>query len=198
MQRERERNILDRDKGQRRGLKMKEEIRKKLIIKRRYFQNVQRETADLAILDNFINAFNDYESFFIYNSFSTEASTKLIISALLKAGKKVYLPRVEGGDMVAVPYGKMRKGAFGIEEPEGQAFTGDAQVTVIPLLAVNHTGFRIGYGKGDYDRYLKGRQTVKVGLGYYFQIENFTQDGWDIPLDLFLCEKGIITYAVHS
>ncbi len=48
----------------------------------------------------------------------------------------------------------------------------------LPLLAVNERGYRIGYGKGFYDRFLKGRSTVKVGLGYAFQIENFTEDTW--------------------
>ena len=73
---------------------MKDKLRNKLKIKRRYFQNYQRETADLAIFDNFLNAFSGFESFFIYNSFSTEADTKMIIGALLNAGKRVYLPRV--------------------------------------------------------------------------------------------------------
>lgn len=174
---------------------MKDEIRKKLIIKRRYFENVRRETADLAILDNFLNAFENYESFFIYNSINTEADTKLIINALLDAGKRVYLPRVEGDNIVAVPYGKTEKGAFGIPEPQGQAYAGDIDITVIPLLAVNEQGYRIGYGKGYYDRYLKDRRTKKVGLGYFFQIEDFKCDEWDVPLDLFLCEKGIYYYA---
>ncbi len=173
---------------------MKDELRRKLKIKRKYFQNVRREAADNAILETFLAAFGRYDSFFIYNSFGFEAGTKQIISALLKSGKRVYLPRVEGGDIVAVPYGETGVGAFGIEEPQGQAFDGEIDVTVIPLLAVNERGYRIGYGGGYYDRYLKDRRTKKVGLGYFFQIEDFQEDGWDIPLDMFLCERGIYYY----
>ncbi|MDE7453774.1 MAG: 5-formyltetrahydrofolate cyclo-ligase [Clostridia bacterium] len=173
----------------------KEEIRYKLKVKRRYFEGVRRGFADGAIRDNFLNAFSACESFFIYNSFSTEADTKGIIAELLEAGKKVYLPRVDGDKMVAVPYGETRVGAFGIEEPVGKPYKGKIDVTVIPLLAVNEKGFRIGYGKGFYDRYLKkDKRTKKVGLGYSFQIESFEEDGWDIPLDLFVCEKGIYYY----
>lgn len=175
---------------------MKDEIRRKLKIKRRYFQNIRREVADAEIFENFMNAFKKYGSFFIYNSFGSEADTKKIISALLKADKRVYLPRVEGDNIVAVPYGAMRVGAFGIEEPVGQAFAGDIEVTVIPLLAVNGRGYRIGYGGGYYDRYLKGRNTLKAGLGYAFQTEDFEEDGWDIPLDVFLCEKGVYRYGI--
>ncbi|MDE6868911.1 MAG: 5-formyltetrahydrofolate cyclo-ligase [Clostridia bacterium] len=172
----------------------KEELRYKLKIKRKYFVGVRREFADGAILDNFLNAFGQYDSFFIYNSFSTEADTKGIIAELLKADKKVYLPRVDGGKMVAVPYGETSKGAFGIDEPKGKPYKGKIDVTVIPLLAVNERGYRIGYGKGFYDNYLKDKRTKKVGLGYGFQIESFDEDKWDIPLDLFLCEKGIFYY----
>ena len=85
----------------------------------------------------------------------------------------------------------MRRGAFGIEEPEGQAYFGDTDITVIPLLGINSRLFRIGYGKGFYDRYLRDRHTVKVGLGYSFQRAEFKEDEWDIPLDAFICEKGI-------
>lgn len=181
---------------------MKDEIRQKLKIKRRYFQGVRREAADNIIADVFSVAYLKYDSFLVYNSFSTEADTKRIIDVLLREGKKVYLPRVEGEEMTAVPFtgafGVLKKGAFGIEEAQGQAFEGDIDVTVIPLLAVNENGYRIGYGKGYYDKYLRDRHTKKVGLGYYFQIENFKEDAWDIPLDAFICEKGIYLYATDK
>ena len=174
---------------------MKDELRQKLKIKRKYFGSVQREVADANIRDNFFAAFGNYDSFFIYNSFGTEADTRRLIAELLKFGKKVYLPRVEGELIVPVPLGETKKGAFGIEEPAGQAFCGEIQVTVAPLLAVNEKGIRIGYGKGYYDKYFKTAKTLKVGLGYYFQFEEFCGDSWDEPLDLFLCERGIFNFG---
>lgn len=174
---------------------MKDELRYKLKIKRRYFQGVRREVADKNILFNFLSAYGNFNSFFIYNSFGDEASTSGIISALLDAGKQVFLPRVDGENIVPVPYGETRKGAFGIEEPAGQAYSGEIDVTVAPLLAVNERGYRIGYGKGFYDRFLKEKHTRKVGLGYSFQTENFTEDAWDEPLDEFLTEKGIFYFG---
>ncbi len=157
--------------------------------------------ADIAVLENFLNAYGENESFFIYNSFGTEADTKAIISALLAADKKVYLPRVDGNELQAVPYSlnqKTLKGAFGIDEPTGQAYSGDIEITVIPLLAINTRGFRVGYGKGFYDKYLNNAHTKKVGLGYSFQIEEFSEDGWDVPMDAFVCEKGIYYYATDK
>ena len=169
----------------------KKQIRYELKIKRENFRGEQREQADKLIAEKFLAEFENSESFFIYNSFSSEADTSRIIGALLKAGKRVYLPRVEGETIVAVPYGRTRRGAYGIQEPDGQACESDIEVTVIPLLAVNERLFRIGFGKGYYDRYLKDRHTKKVGLGYSFQITDFKEDEWDVPLDMFLCEKGI-------
>ena len=68
-------------------------------------------------------------------------------------------------------------------------------MTVVPLLAVNSRGYRVGYGKGFYDRYLSAAKTLKVGLGYYFQLEDFDEDGWDQPLDAFVCERGIFYFG---
>lgn len=174
---------------------MKDKIRKRLLKERAEFRGENRRAADLAILENVMAALSGYDSFFVYNSFSGEADTSRIISALLNAGKSVYLPRVEGDKIVPAPYGQTVKGAFGIEEPTGQAFKGSVQVTVTPLIAVNAKGFRIGYGKGFYDRYFEKAATLKVGLGYVFQICDFKEDGWDVPLDMFICDKGIIEYA---
>ena len=173
----------------------KEEIREKLKIKRRYFYGVRREVANGCIKDNFLAAFSSCDSFFIYNSFSTEADTSAIINALVSAGKKVFLPRTEGENIVAAAYSEhMKKGAFGIFEPLGAPYVGQIDVTVLPLLAVNNDGFRIGYGKGCYDKFLKDRHTLKVGLGYSFQKEEFTQDEWDEPLDAFVSERGIVYF----
>lgn len=164
-------------------------------IKRRYFQNYQREVADCIICGNFMAAYGGFDSFLVYNATGAEADTKLIIGELLAADKRVYLPRVEGDGIVAVPYGETKKGAFGIEEPVGQAYTGEIDVTVTPLLAVNESGYRIGYGGGYYDRYFKSHRTLRVGLGYAFQIEKFTQDAWDEKLDSFTCERGIYYFG---
>lgn len=176
----------------------KDGIRQKLKIKRRYFSGVRREFANGCISDNFLAAYGEYESFLVYNSFGDEADTKALIKALLSLGRQVYLPRIEGENIVAVPYGKTRRGAFGIDEPEGQAYFGNIDVTVIPLLAVNERGFRAGYGKGFYDRYLKDRLTQRVGLGYFFQIDDFKEDERDERLNSFVCERGIFYYGTDA
>lgn len=90
----------------------------------------------------------------------------------------------------------MSVNAFGIAEPQGQAFAGDFDVVVAPLLAVNSGGYRLGYGGGYYDKFMKNTNAVKAGLGYAFQMtDEFEEDGWDIPLDSYVCERGIYTFG---
>ena len=176
----------------------KDELRHKLKIKRKYFGEVLRGYADECICENFLNAYSDLDSFFIYNSYSTEADTRGIIRALLNKGKRVCLPRVEGDKIVAVPYTadtEMKKSALGIYEPCGQAYEGQIQVTVAPLLAVNSRGYRLGCGGGYYDRYFKGVQTLKVGIGYSFQQEEFEEQSFDMGLDCFISERGIYYFG---
>ncbi len=173
---------------------MKSDLRKIMKRERLEFSGVLRERADEAIFENFFAVFGKYNSFLIYNSFSSEADTKKIINALCALCKEVYLPRVENNNLVAVRYGDTVKGAFGIEEPCGQAYGGNIDVTVIPLLAVNYSGCRLGYGGGFYDRFLKNFRTVKAGLGYWFQQRDFKEDSWDEPLDFFVCEKGVFEF----
>ena len=178
---------------------MKDELREKFKIKRKFFGPVVREESERMIADCFMQSYGSCGSFFIYHSFGNEADTRGIISELLSDGKAVYLPRVEGSDMAAVPYGELKKGAYGIPEPAGQAFEGVADVTVVPLLAINSRGYRLGYGGGYYDRYLKDKNTLKVGLGFSFQLtDEFTEDAWDEPLDAFICERGIYYFGKHG
>lgn len=96
------------------------------------------------------------ESFFVYLSYSSEAPTDKLISRLLKAGKTVYAPRVEGRDMEAVLFGEdFTLSERGIREPVGQAYRGKIDVAVLPLLAADERGGRLGYGGGYYDRFLR-------------------------------------------
>ena len=172
----------------------KSDLRLKIKEARKNFSSADRERADRRIFNLFFEKFICEQSYFIYNSFNFEADTKHIISRLVFLGKQVLLPRVEGKNIIPVPYSTTKIGAFGIEEPEGQAYSGDIDVAVVPLLAVNSKGYRTGYGGGYYDRYLKNSSAYKVGLGYFFQIEEFENDDWDVKLDSLITETGIIYF----
>ncbi|MCM1438171.1 MAG: 5-formyltetrahydrofolate cyclo-ligase [Roseburia sp.] len=180
---------------------MKEWLRYKYKIKRKYFQHSAREVADGAIADAVLNTLGGLNSFFVYYSFGTEADTHAIISCLIAAGKEVYLPRVEGNEIVPVRYlggeTNLVKNRYGIPEPQGQAFNGQIDVCITPLLCVNSRGYRLGYGGGYYDRYFaRTPQILKAGIGYFLQLtDEFCEDVFDKPLDLFVSERGIINFG---
>lgn len=179
---------------------MREELRYKYKIKRKYFQYSRREVADGAISDCFFAAYGDLNRYFVYYSFGSEADTHAIIDGLLSRGKEVYLPRVEGRDMVAVRYygdvERLKVNSYGISEPQGESYTGGFDVIVAPLLAINTRGYRLGYGGGYYDRFLRERTSPVVGLGYYFQLtDEFEENGQDVPVDKFICERGIYDFV---
>ncbi|MDO4691805.1 MAG: 5-formyltetrahydrofolate cyclo-ligase [Porphyromonadaceae bacterium] len=110
----------------------------------------------------------------------------------LSAQYKVYLPRVEGErDMDFYAFEGLdaleRIGKYQILEPTSQESPVEPSLLdaiVVPAIAFDSLGFRLGRGKGYYDRYLtrtKAR-TIGVSLGL-MNIEQLPRDPWDLPMD---------------
>ena len=174
---------------------MKDELRAKYKKLRKDFSGTQREQATKEIISRAIECIGQRKNVLLYNSFGTELDTHTLIKTLLDGGKNVLLPRVEGREIKAIKYGEMKSGAYGIGEPVGEEYTGEIDVVIVPFLAVNSRGYRLGYGGGYYDRFLKGKNFLKMGLGYYFQLcDDFNEDDWDEPLDMLVCERGIYKF----
>jgi len=129
-----------------------------------------------------------------------EINTYPILEGVLSTGKKLYLPKVAGNkthfDYYAVPdFKNLTAGAFGILEPAGTrpAPWEEIDIALVPGLAFDLRGHRLGFGKGYYDRALPllRKNALTVGLGYSFQIiEQIPDEAHDIPLKAILSEKG--------
>lgn len=180
--------------------KRKENLR--AYMKERRGQNENRDVKEKLLIDNFFKAvFNETEgactrrNIFIYLSFSSEAPTDRLIECLLEKGCAVYCPRIENGEMQAVEYGEdFTLSAYGIREPIGQVFHGEMDIIVLPLLAVDEEGNRLGYGGGYYDRYLRKQLKAKrIGYCYDFQIcKNLPVEEWDEKINMLVTDKRII------
>ncbi len=94
------------------------------------------------------------------------------------------------------PAARMVAGEFGALIPE----TGDwlePEVLIVPLVAFDRAGFRLGYGGGFYDRTLEAlrarRPTLAVGFAFAAQeVPSVPRESTDQPLDLIVTEAGVI------
>jgi len=105
-----------------------------------------------------------------------EPDTSGLLSSLYARGFMVVLPRMEGENLVPVPWGPgtaMVRANFGVDEPVGVAADVQAvDVVVVPGLAFTIDGHRLGQGAGYYDRFLPELRPdcVTIGLCYREQI----------------------------
>jgi len=106
------------------------------------------------------------------------------------------LPRVEGEKMYLVPYRSgepFAVGAFGIEEPLGEAVDVIPDLAVIPLLAFDRSRSRLGKGKGYYDRFLANYRGKSVALAYGEQeVEKVPTEPFDRRPDKIVTDKESI------
>jgi 5-formyltetrahydrofolate cyclo-ligase len=137
---------------------------------------------DLAITKRLIglSAYRSAKTIFTYVSVGAETDTRALIRRAFSDGKIVCVPRTIGrgtaGHMDAVPltpdrYHAMTEtgcGAFGIPEPpdDDPALAPEQlDLILVPSLAVDVYGFRLGYGGGYYDRYIEEARTARKGGG---------------------------------
>lgn len=90
----------------------------------------------------------------------------------------------------------LQKSLFNILEPAADDLhTGDIDMVLVPLLAFDDRGYRIGYGKGFYDRFLEGLKTVKIGLSLFESVGTITDTHEnDVRLDLCITPEKIIRF----
>lgn len=89
----------------------------------------------------------------------------------------------------------LTKGAYGILEPSAvkNADENIIDIILVPGLAFDRNGGRIGFGKGYYDRLLTSSNAIKIGLCYDFQLsDKIPTENHDVPMDYIITEKEIL------
>ena len=164
-------------------------------------ENTNRDVKEERLIEHFCKAVfgENYHpgtrlTFFIYLSFFREAPTDGLIERLLADGHRVCCPRIENGNMLAVEYGEdFALSDYGIREPVGEVYQGEIDVAVIPFLAVDKQGNRLGYGGGYYDRFLETSTAKRVAFGYAFQVvREVPTESWDQKMDVIVTDEEII------
>ncbi len=132
----------------------------------------------------------------MYHSLPDELSTR----AFLKkwgSRKHFYLPRVNGVNLEILPYeeSRLELGAFHIEEPTGDDIVDpeEIELVVVPAVAYDRRGNRLGRGKGFYDRLLSTTKAAKVGIGYEFQLlDEIPVEEHDVAMDMIITQNSTV------
>lgn len=133
-----------------------------------------------------------YKTLFCYVSMGTEADTIPFIRAAAK-NKTVLVPHTADDftmSTVLPDLGALRPDRYG--NVTGQAYAGDIELAVVPLLAFNRSLHRIGYGKGCYDRWLRSRKVTSIGLAFDEQYADFAAESCDVPLDMIVTPTRLL------
>ena len=156
-----------------------------------------RIAANLESLEDFRNA----RHILFYWSVNGEPDTHALVEKNLEE-KELYLPVTRGkSHLQAVPVQKplrLKGGHEGVPEPVGQDpnsfFDQQVELVVVPGVAFDRKGNRLGMGKGYYDRYLASvPHTVRVALAYEEQVlDHVPKEPYDVPMDWIVTDREII------
>lgn len=176
----------------------KNDIRRKIKALRTMMLDIEKAQAAEEVFARLENtaAFMLAEKILMYHSLPDELPTRRFL-AKWKERKHFYLPRVNGVNLDILPYdeSKLELGSFHIEEPSGNdtVDAADIEMVVVPAVAYDARGNRLGRGKGFYDRFLASTPAVKVGVGYDFQLlDEIPAEPHDVPMDIVITQKSTI------
>jgi 5-formyltetrahydrofolate cyclo-ligase len=181
----------------------KQKLRQLILAKRRALAASDVRVASLAIQQAFIESpeFAKAKVLALYAPVHNEVDTAGVLAAALAAQKKVLYPVVFGDSLLfrrVLTPDQLRKGAFGILEPAALCDAHDpceADLIVLPGVAFDAMGRRIGYGKGYYDRALhplEGKGKL-IGFCYDFQVvDDIAGEPHDVKMDLLITEKRVV------
>lgn len=179
-------------------------MRKVFLEKRGSIDPDQKKQLDDEILKNFTNRlfYKEAENIFIFVSFDNEVDTHGIITKALEEGKKIYVPKIKSKDRGMEIFriksmDDLEEGYFGVLEPldESEKITGDdLDLIVVPGIAFDREGHRLGYGGGFYDRFFQNltKEIPKIALGYNVQVaEEIVREKHDEKINGLITETDI-------
>lgn len=159
-------------------------------LKRIRSQIQNRKEKEKAIVEKLLPFLKSFKKIGSYRPIGSEVNPEIpeISTAALS-----YPKSHEDGSMEFFPGNSFEKGLYGIEEPLFQdRIPVIPECLIVPLLGFDKT-YRIGYGKGYYDRYLADHPEIfTIGLAFDEQETQFDPNPWDIPLDLIITPSRIL------
>ncbi len=183
----------------------KQLIRDKMLTRRSQCDLAQRHDSGRVVQERFLalDAFGSAQCLALYSPIRNEVETALVAKAALAAGKRVVYPRVEGDQLVFVQITdltRLKPGSFNVPEPAGGVIAdpADIDLCVVPGVAFDRKGHRLGYGRGFYDRFLSScrQQMLRVGFAYDFQVVDCLPTGeYDQSLSVIVTETCMLAFC---
>ncbi|WP_316830336.1 5-formyltetrahydrofolate cyclo-ligase [Pedobacter aquatilis] len=184
----------------------KSEIRKNALKDRLASSEIKIESLNKGLLQQFVNFdFKNIKTIHIFLPIleKREPDTFRFIDWLTENHPeiKIIVPKADFETALMTNHeylGKadLAKNLYNILEPQkGALHTGDVDMVIIPLLAFDKNGFRVGYGKGFYDRFLKNLNAKKIGLSLSPAIDSIDDvNEHDIRLDFCITPTETIKF----
>ena len=167
-------------------------------LRKQQYTQQQLEELSLPVLARLRPRLAEARIILAYYSLPDEVNTHQLIDDLLADGKTVLLPTVIGEGLmewhVYSSKSELKNGAFGIGESAGELYSGFSKYTspsekqmiaLVPGVAFDAVGRRLGRGKGYYDRFLAAHPHIyKIGVCFDFQrVMEVPVDDQDVPVD---------------
>lgn len=185
--------------------KEKDGLREQYIAKRREMDKAEKAERDMRICRAAANlaSFRYARYVLLYAANSDEIDVTGIADAAWSAGKTVAYPRCDKETHtmkyhIVTSVAELSPESYGINEPPSDAPVYDpsvesgSAVCFVPGLLYDHEGYRLGYGKGFYDRYLSSFSGCKIGVVYDdFIVKRVPRGRYDVSLDILLTERGV-------
>lgn len=179
----------------------KHSIRKRILSRRDALSlaNIASLSEEIAARFLATDSFAAASTLALYSAIRSEVTTAKIFTAAIGAGKRVLYPRTVGETLEFVGVESLDalvSSRFGVYEPLSGASTPLAEIDliVLPGVAFDQNGIRLGYGLGCYDRVLaESVPPTLVGLAYDFQIvPSLPREEHDIPVHIVVTERDLL------
>ncbi|MGL5647445.1 MAG: 5-formyltetrahydrofolate cyclo-ligase [Clostridium sp.] len=179
----------------------KNELRKSMLDRRNLIDEKEKAILDKKIMAAFfsLDEYKKAENICIYVNYGSEINTKSIIERTLRDKKEVFVPKMKKArkmDFIKInSLEDLEKNKIGILEPKENfnEKVDKIEILVLPGLAFDIHGGRLGYGGGYYDRYLNDINAKKIALAYELQIiKKVPMEDHDVRYDYLLSEKRVI------
>lgn len=184
----------------------KSEMREKYLAIRKEIPEEQKKALDSKILDRLFASITYRHStdVLLYASIKNEVDTWIIMDRAISDGKKVAFPCCNADNTMTYRYvtdrSQLSERTFGILEPDESCEEykpSNFSLLIVPALVFDKNGYRVGYGKGFYDRFLSGFSGVSIGLTYQkLLLKEVPKGRFDRHVDVIITEKGV--YAINA